>query len=136
MQPYNEAMNIQRIFTVSAIALTALFCSCQKSIEEKAAQDAAEYTRKYCPTPTINYSRTDSVTFDKTTHVYTYYCTFTDALDNEEVIRQNKQKISEVLASSVKESTAMKPYVQAGFHFQYVCRSEKDPKVILFQVKF
>lgn len=129
-------MTTKNSIALVALFATALFSSCQKSLEEKAMQDAKEYTRKYCPTPIINNTRTDSVTFNMETHVYTYHCTFSGVLDNEDIIQQNKQKITEVLASSVRESTSMKPYVQAGFHFQYICRSAKNPEIILLQAKF
>lgn len=114
----------------------ALLSSCQKSLEEKAALDAKEYTRKYCPTPFINNTRTDSVTFNTKTCVYTYYCTFTDVLDDQEIIDLNRKKLTEILAASVKESTQMKPYIQAGFRFQYICHSASNPDQILLQARF
>ena len=52
--------------------LLSLLMSCQESMEDKAARAAADYTRKYCPTPVINYTRTDSVSFNKSTRTYTY----------------------------------------------------------------
>lgn len=123
-------------FTITVLFSTLILTSCQKSLAEKAMQEAKDYTRRYCPTPVINNTRTDSVTFDMATHIYTYHCTFSGVLDDEEIIDLNKQKIVAALASSVKESTNMKPYVQAGFHFQYICRSAKDPNNILLQAKF
>lgn len=129
-------MTTKNYIVLVALFATALFSSCQKSLEEKAMQDAKEYTRKYCPTPTINNTRTDSVTFNIKTQVYTYYCTFSGPLDNKNIIQQNKQKITEILAASVRESTSMKPYVQAGFHFQYICRSAQNPQIILLRANF
>lgn len=129
-------MKAKHIIKTLPLALIAMLASCQKSIEEKAALDAKEYTRKYCPTPFINHTRTDSVTFNIQTHVYTYHCTFADALDDQEVIDQNRKKLTEILSASVKESTQMKPYIQAGFHFQYICRSAKNPNLILLQTTF
>lgn len=120
---------------LSCMAIMAASCH-QESLEDKAARDAREYTRKYCPTPTINYTRTDSVTFDRTGHVYTYYCTFSDVMDDEEIISRNKLKITEMLAASIRENTNMKPYIQAGFRFRYVCHSDKDPKAVLLEVTF
>ncbi len=111
-------------------------CTLQESVEEKAERDAKEYTHKYCPTPFINSSRTDSVVFDKTKRVYTNYCTFDSILDDEEIIDANRDKLTEILQQSLRENTSLRQYVQAGFSFQYVCRSNKDPQKILFQVKF
>ena len=38
----------------------SLLVSCTESLEDKAAREAKEYTEKYCPTPYVNDSRTDS----------------------------------------------------------------------------
>lgn len=50
--------------------------SCQETMEEKAARQAKEYTERYCPTPVVNYSRTDSIVFDRERKVYIYYISF------------------------------------------------------------
>lgn len=117
------------IFAASAAILT----SCQESMEDKALREAKEYTRRYCPTPVINNSRTDSITFDPQKHLFTYHFTFVDVMDDEELIRQHQAELIEVLTNSVRESTSMKQYVESGYKFRYVCRSKKNPKVILLQ---
>ena len=121
---------------ISFCILYALLISCQESLEERASQEAYNFTRKYCPTPFVNYVRTDSITFNKDTRSYTYYCTFGDILDNKYIIDANRNKIENMLISSVKESTTMKPYLEAGFHYIYICRSEKNSDDILIQVAF
>lgn len=131
-----EFTNNKYLFFPFFFLIATLCASCQESLEDRAARDAEEYTRKYCPTPVINYTRTDSVTFNKEKHVFTYFCTFTDLMDSQEIIDKNYAKITQMLRASIKESTSMKPYVQAGFHFQYICRSEKFPQKTLLQVKY
>lgn len=118
------------------ILLLLSLLSCQESLQDKAERQAWDYTRKYCPTPPINHIRTDSITFDRKSNTYNYYCSFTDFLDDQEIINSNQSKIKDVLRGSVSESASMKPYLDAGFHFQYICHSEKDPKKVLLQVKF
>jgi hypothetical protein len=108
--------------------------SCQESLEDKAARQAKEYTERYCPTPVINYSRTDSVVFDKKRNVYIYYLSFCDMLDDSEIIEENRDKITDMLTQSVRESTGLKNFIEAGFRFEYVCHSEKEPKKVLFKV--
>ena len=108
--------------------------SCQESLEDKAARQAKEYTERYCPTPVINYSRTDSVVFDKKWNVYIYYLSFCDMLDDSEIIEENRDKITDMLTQSVRESTGLKNFIEAGFRFEYVCHSEKEPKKVLFKV--
>ena len=63
-----------------ALIACVAFCaqSCQESLEDKAEREAKEYTKSFCPTPTVNYTRTDSVVFYKSTKSYTYYCSFSD----------------------------------------------------------
>ena len=104
--------------------LLSLLMSCQESMEDKAARAAADYTR------------TDSVSFNKSTRTYTYYCTFSGPLDDPSVIATHREQLIQLLTSSVRESTHMKPYVEAGFRFQYVCRSEKSPREVLLQLGF
>lgn len=112
--------------------LVLLFSSCQKSLEERAEQEAKDYTKKYCPTPVVNYSRTDSMVFDKANRTYIYYCTLLDKMDSQEVIKANKDVISEGLLEAIKGSTNLKAYKDAGFGFRYIIRSGKNPKLVLF----
>ena len=102
-------------------------------MEQKALREAREYTRRYCPTPVINNSRTDSITFDPTHRLFTYYFTFVDAMDDAELIQEHQSELVEILTNSVRESTSMKQYVEAGYKFRYVCHSQKNPKVVLLQ---
>lgn len=116
----------------ATIAATVL--SCQESFEEKAVRDAKDYTRKYCPTPVVNYMRTDSVTFDTSKKLYTYFCTFVDVADNQEVINKSKPAISDAFRNTLKESVTMKKYLDKGVKFRMVGRSGKDSKKVLLTV--
>ena len=66
------------------IALSLLASSCQKSIEDRAEQEAREYTEKLCPTPIQNYTRTDSLTFDRESKTFNYYTSLFDLMDDED----------------------------------------------------
>ena len=70
------------ILIISALALTACH---HETIEERAKRETKEYTQKYCPTPFINYTRTDSMTFENSTRTIIYYCSFSDKMDNAEI---------------------------------------------------
>ena len=109
-------------------------CTSRQTLEEKAAADAREFNRRYCPTPVINYMRTDSITFNPANHTFTYSYSFCDLLDNEELVALNKDKINNVLTSGIKNSTSMKTYVESGFRFHIVCHSEKSPRTTLFEL--
>lgn len=124
-----------RAFTLSVIAALAL-TACHENIEDKAEREAREYTERYCPTPVNNCVRTDSVAFDKSTRVYSYYCTFTDKMDDKVLVDQHRKDLHSQLTQSIRESTSLKAYKEAGFVFAYVCRSQQHPSVVLYTDKF
>lgn len=120
-------------YFIVGISLLAI-CSCQEGLEDKAERQAKEYTHKYCPTPIYNSNRTDSIVFDKNRKVYIYYISFCDKLDDQEVIDHNRNLICNMLTQSVRESTSLKGFLEAGFKFEYVCRSAKNPKKVMLKV--
>jgi len=113
-----------------------MLSACHESLEDRATREAKEYTQRYCPTPVNNFSRTDSVVFEKSTHIYHYYCTFSDKMDDKKIIDLNRSEIHEGLLKGLKESTDIKAYKDAGFNFQYTCHSAKNPSRVLYEDKF
>ena len=118
------------------LALAFVVVSCQKSIEERAAEEAEEYTTKLCPTPVVNYAQTDSLVFDKNTRTFITYNTLVDKLDNQMVISTNKTEIEKVFLDNVRNSTELKAYKDADFNFRFVGRSGSNPKTILYDYTF
>lgn len=116
-------------FTLSVLMLA----SCHESLGERAAREAREYTERNCPTPVINFSRTDSVVFDQESNNYIYYCSFVDRFDNENIIRANSKKIHDGLYQSLSTNTGLKAYIEAGFTFTYIVRSDSNPSKILYK---
>ena len=114
--------------------LVVFLSSCQESLEDRAVRQAKEYTERYCPTPVVNYSRTDSIVFDQKRHVYIYYLSFCDLLDDQKVVDENRERITDMLTQSVRESTGLRNFIEAGFRFEYVCHSAKTPKKVLFRI--
>mgnify|MGYP000142842517 CR=1 FL=1 len=88
----------------------SLLVSCTESLEDKAAREAKEYTEKYCPTPYVNDSRTDSATFDKTTKVYTYYVTLRNKADNKQAIDANREKLHKLQKEALDNNPGLKKY--------------------------
>ncbi len=129
---------LMKLKTLFFALFIILFSACgeRQSLEEKALEDVREYNRRYCPTPAVNYIRTDSIAFNPHRHQFTYYCSFCGVLDNEQIIELNKEKITRALQSTVKNSTSMKAYVESGYNFHYVCRSDESPQTILFELSF
>ena len=116
---------------IYALSFVALLTSCTESLEDKAAREAKEYTEKYCPTPFVNDSRTDSATFDKETRVYTYYVTLRNKADNKEAIDANKQKLHKLQKEALDNNPGLKKYKEAHFSFRFVYHSAKNPKQVL-----
>ena len=111
-------------------ALT-LLTSCQESLEDRAEKDAREFTRKMCPTPYVNYERTDSCVFDKSSRTYIYYRDFNDKADNKEIISKNRKALRNALIKGIADSQALRKFKDAKFRFRYVYRSASTGDVLL-----
>lgn len=123
--------NMNRLFFT--ILLIPALSSCHENLEDRSAREAKEYTEKYCPTPVVNGSRTDSVTFQKETKTYTYYCSFVGKLDNAQIVARNRGKIHRLMVKEIKDNTSIRKLKDAKYNFAYVVRSDKDPRKILYQ---
>ena len=128
-------MKMNKYFNLAISCLLFIACG-HESLEDRASREAAEFTKKYCPTPVSNYTRTDSVAFYKATRTYTYYCSFSDKFDDQRIINQNYTKIREGLAKGISDNMSLKVYKDAGFNFQYICHSTKNPQTVLFKALY
>lgn len=116
--------------------LVSLLASCTESLEDKAAREAKEYTEKYCPTPYVNDSRTDSATFDKSTKTYVYYISLRNKADNKQVIEANKDKLHKIQKEALDNNPGLKKYKEEHFTFRFIYHSAKNPKEILLDDVF
>ena len=116
--------------------LVSLLASCTESLEEKATREAKEYTEKYCPTPYVNDSRTDSATFDKSTKTYVYYISLRNKADNKQVIEANKDKLHKIQKEALDNNPGLKKYKEEHFTFRFVYHSAKNPKEVLLDDLF
>ena len=116
--------------------LVSLLASCTESLEDKAAREAKEYTEKYCPTPYVNDSRTDSATFDKSTKTYVYYISLRNKADNKQVIEANKDKLHKIQKEALDNNPGLKKYKEEHFTFRFVYHSAKNPKEVLLDDVF
>ena len=121
------------IYTALGLSLLA---SCTESLEDKAAREAKEYTEKYCPTPYVNDSRTDSATFDKSTKTYVYYISLRNKADNKQVINANKDKLHKIQKEALDNNPGLKKYKEEHFTFRFVYHSAKNPKEVLLDDVF
>lgn len=120
---------------IYAIALLSLV-ACTESIEDKAAREAREYTEKYCPTPFIDDSRTDSAAFDKASRTYIYYITLRNKADNAEVINTNRKRLHDLQKQALDNNPSLKKYKEAHFAFRYIYHSAKNPQELLLDDTF
>jgi len=109
------------------------FSACQESLEERAAREAQTYTEKNCPVQLSEYLVMDSMTFDALTHTFCYDYRFMGLLDTT---AHDSASMYQELHASVKNTTALKVYKDAGYNFRYVYRSQKQPEKILFEATF
>ena len=98
-----------KTFLYCTIASAMLLCSCHESIEKRAQREAREYTERNCPTPVLNYMRTDSVVFE-----------------------MNRKLIVDNFMKQIDESTSLRAYKSEGFNFALTLHSGKDSKVKYF----
>ena len=116
-----------------AIAAMALM-ACQESLEEKAAQEARQYTRKNCPAKMDDNLTIDSLAFEAETRTLHYYYTITGKADSVGLL--NAETARQALLSELKNTTSMMAYKEAGYRFAYTYHSQKNPSTILFQAVF
>ena len=117
---------MKKSFIIAALA-AIVFTSCQESLEDKCAKEAADFTRKKCPSKIDENTEIDSMTFDKSTHTLAYWYRLTGKADNPEIFKRVNLRKS--LVEQIKNSTSMQAYKDAGYSFRYIYRSQKENKV-------
>ena len=131
----SPSINLQ-ISKNSSSIFASLLVSRTESLEDKAAREAKEYTRKYCPTPYVNDARTDSAAFDKTKKMYTYYISLRNKADNKKAIDANKDKLHKIQKEALDNNPGLKKYKEEHFTFRFVYHSAKNPKEVLLDDTF
>ena len=116
--------------------LVSCLVACHKSLSDQAAQEAADFTRKYCPTPIKDFERTDSMTFDRSTKTFIYWKTLYDKSDDKELILKNKAKLQAAMLASVNNNPGVQLYRKDNFTFRYVFHSGKNSQETLLDVSF
>ena len=115
-------------------AVISLLAGCQhETVDDRAAREASDYTKQMCPTPIENFTRTDSLVFNRATRTLIYYCAFSDKMDDEKMVAINRNKLVEGLKAGIKNDIGLKTYLEAGIHVMYVVHSTKEPQKVLFK---
>lgn len=119
----------QTIITLATAALC--LASCQESLEDRAAREAEEYTKKNCPVRISDEITTDSLVFNKQTLTLHYYLSLSGRADTTAI---SETEIKKDMVSNLKGTTSIRPYKEAGYNFAYTFHSTKQKNKILYEV--
>ena len=125
---------IKRKKYLFVLAGLLLFVACQESLEERCARECKEYTKKKCPVLVANNVYLDSVSFDATKLLTTYYYTVEGVLDDAEALESHD--VRGMLLKELKNSASTKLYKDAGYNFRYVYFSRKQKGTQLIEATF
>lgn len=126
-------MNFWKNIIVITAINAAMFSSCQENIDSRAEREAKEFTRKNCPTPIIDNTRTDSLVFEANTRTLHYYYTLVGPADNKTAFTGRHEELKNILISSFRASTNLKMYIDAGINFKLTYHSEKKTQQKLYE---
>lgn len=118
------------------LTVVSFLVSCTESIEDKAAREAKEYTEKFCPTPVISGSSTDSTVFERSSKTYIYYMTLSGNADRPDVIAKNRKLLHDAQKHALDNNPGIKKYKEAGINFRFVYRSASHKDSVLLDETF
>ncbi len=121
-------MEMKKLLLLLVLLVTV---ACSESLEDRAAREAKEFTTKLCPTPYVNYERTDSCVFDENAKMYVYYMSLRDKADNKVQIDKHIKQYRNILVQSVTNNTKLAAYKKEHFSFRYIFRSAKTGDVLI-----
>ena len=111
----------------AAILLTA----CQESLEDRAAREASEFTRKNCPVRISDVITIDILVFDKSTLTLRYCMTANGVADTTAL---SKTTLRQDMVKALKGNPQIRPYKEAGYKFRYSFFSAKHKGQILYDI--
>lgn len=120
---------MKKILMLASVALLA--ASCQESLEDRAAREARDFTRKNCPVKQSDVITTDSLVFDKATLTLHYCLSLSGAADTTAI---RKDELRRDMVKALKGNTSIKKYKEAGYNFRYTFYSTKHKGMTLYDV--
>ena len=123
----------KRIILILSVGMLS-FTACQESLEERCARECKEYTKKKCPVLIAKDIYLDSLTFNTSNQMLSYYYTVEGVLDDAEFLKQ--RDFRGMLLKELKRSTGDKLYKDAGYSFRYVYFSGKHKGAQLVEATF
>ncbi len=122
---------MMRKLLVAAAVCMMFTVSCRQSLEERAAADAEEFTRKNCPLNIAENIVQDSMTFDASSRTIAYHYTLSGSLDNALYLKQHAAEYESHFRQGVSTMPELRAYADEGFNFRYVYRSSESKKILL-----
>ncbi len=116
------------------MATVLMMVACQETMDERCARECRDYTKKNCPSLITENVTIDSLVFQKSTRTLIYYYTVAGVIDDAEQLK--KYNLRGELLKELKNSTTMKTYKEAGYHFRYVYYSTKNSGTKVFDTTF
>ena len=113
-------MTIRNIIIAASLVVVTM-ASCQDSLEERCAKEAADFTKKKCPARIDDFVMIDSMTFDKNTKTIGYWYHVTEKADNPQLF--DKKSMRKELADRMRNTTTLQLYKDAGYNFRFIYRS-------------
>ena len=123
----------KRIILILSVGMLS-FTACQESLEERCARECKEYTKKKCPVLIAKDIYLDSLTFNTSNQMLSYYYTVEGVLDDAEFLKQ--RDFRGMLLKELKRSTGDKLYKDAGYSFRYVYFSGRQKGTLLVEATF
>lgn len=122
---------MKKLFFAAFLCVLSLSSCHKNNLEERAAKEAQEYTRRECPRPVAENIMQDSMVYESDSRTIVYYYTLNGVLDNKTELQKHIGEYNRELSQSIKSSAALRRYVEAGFRFRYIYRSEGTGDVLL-----
>ena len=111
----------------TAIAILSAFvvlCSCQKSWEERCAEESESITKTTCPRQLTPDLAMDSMAYDKAENRFSYYYRVMGDLDRAEIFEEQKEAMVARLQHEYSNSIELKKYKEHNMSFRCIYTSD------------
>lgn len=127
-------VNTHNISISCLLILLCIFLSCkQETLEQRAQREAKDFTERECPTPWVNDTSIDSLTFSIEKKAFYYHYSFRNNLENKRIIDSLKANLHGELVKSIANETRSKTYKDAGYSFIYIAHAKSNPSKIVYK---
>lgn len=112
-------------------ASLALLASCQKSWEQRCADEARETTRTACPQTLPNDLVMDSMTYQVAHNRFVYHYHTTGGAEQLQFMQSQQESLRQALQQAVVNAVELKLYKQHDMEFEYIYRDASTGQICL-----